>query len=124
MSRKAVIISAVVIVVAVVVLAAISFLLMSARIDGDACIYSDGKLLYRIDLDAVTEPYELVIECDGGSNTVRVEHGRICVIDADCPDKTCVNTGWLSDDIIPIICIPHRLEIRLEQSSGLDGVSQ
>lgn len=90
-----------------------------------ALVYSNGELIHRIDLSLVQEPYELQIpSADGGHNTLLVEKGRICVKSADCPDKTCVNSGWLSSQL-PIICIPHRLEIRLDASDGeIDGVSR
>ena len=90
-----------------------------------AQILQDGKLLYEIDLDRVDAPYELVIEAEnGGSNTVRVEKGRIRVADADCPDRVCVDFGYLSNGPAPIVCAPHRLMIRLTGESTVDGVAR
>ncbi len=88
-------------------------------------VFSDGKCIKRLDLSLVTEPYELQVKsADGGTNTLLIENGRICVKSADCPDKTCVNSGWLNGSL-PIICIPHRLEIRFEGSGdSMDGVSR
>ena len=80
-----------------------------------AKIYSDGVLVDTIDLDAVAMPYDLVVEGpDGGSNTIHVEHGRIAVTSADCPDQICVHQGYITDDLIPIVCLPHRLVIEIE----------
>ena len=78
-----------------------------------ARITLDGELYREIDLRAVTVPYEFTIETESGSNTVRVEHGRIAVISADCPDKICVQRGWAEDSLLPIVCLPHRLVITL-----------
>ena len=83
-----------------------------------AHIVQGGKILYKIDLSKVDDPYELSIGCDDGNNTIRVEKGRICVIDADCPDKICVKTGYISDSQIPIVCLPHKLSIMV---TGADG---
>lgn len=78
----------------------------------------DGKVIREIDLTTVTEPYEFTVEAENGSNTVRVEPGRIAVTEADCPDKVCVKTGYIENSAVPIVCLPHRLAITV---SGRDG---
>lgn len=85
-----------------------------------ANIYVDGACVRSVDLSEVQEPYEFTVETPHGSNTVRVEHGRIAVISADCADETCVHTGWIGDHAIPIVCLPHRLVIRIEQNAAYD----
>ncbi len=95
-----------------------------------ANIYQDGVCIYSIDLSAVTEGYEMTIEDENGVNVIRVEPGRICVLEADCPDQVCVQAGWLSDSASPIVCLPHRLVIRLEETAeaefepDIDSVSK
>lgn len=79
-----------------------------------AVIRLDGEVYQEIDLTAVTVPYELEIETELGHNTVRVEHGRIAVTAADCPDQICVRRGFAETAEIPIVCLPHRLTIQLE----------
>lgn len=90
-----------------------------------AVISRDGEVLYRIDLANACEEYTLTIpSADGGFNTVTVRSGSIAVTDADCPSRTCVNTGFISDSSKPIICIPHKLEIRIINGSDeIDGVA-
>ena len=85
-----------------------------------ANIYVDGVCIRSVDLSSVKEPYEFTVETASGSNTVRVEPGRIAVISADCADETCVHTGWIGDQVIPIVCLPHRLVIRIEQNAACD----
>lgn len=88
-------------------------------------IYQDGKQVDRIHLDTVTTPYEFTIETEaGGYNVISVEQGRICVKEASCPDHVCVETGWLSDGAIPIVCLPNRLVIQSERSDGVDIAAQ
>ena len=94
-----------------------AFLLLQTLSPGGstARLYSNGELIDTIDLDAVAVPYDLVVEGpDGGNNTVHVEHGRIAVTAADCPDQLCVHQGYIEDDLIPIVCLPHRLVIEIE----------
>lgn len=87
-----------------------------------ARITRDGVLLEEIDLNKVDQPYTLTFEDESGSNTISVEKGRIRVSAADCPDRVCVNQGWIADSTAPIICLPHRLMVEIEGGGGdLDG---
>ena len=79
-----------------------------------AVIYIDGSEYKRIDLSKTGKSYEFTIETEYGSNTVLVEPGAISVSSADCPDKICVHQGRVTQAGIPIICMPHRLVIRIE----------
>ncbi|MBO6052395.1 MAG: NusG domain II-containing protein [Clostridia bacterium] len=105
-----------------------SWILMHRSPGTVANLYQGGVCVRSIDLSRVTEPYEFTLTDASGENTVRVEPGRIRMISADCPDKICVNTGWISDSAAPIVCLPHRLVIRLEEgpaddARALDGVA-
>ena len=87
-----------------------------------ARITRDGVLLEEIDLNRVDAPYTLTFQDGSGSNTVLVEKGRVRVSAADCPDQICVHQGYISDDLIPSICLPHRLMIEIVGAGGdLDG---
>lgn len=87
-----------------------------------ARVTRDGVLLEEIDLNRVDAPYSLIFEDGGGTNTVLVEKGRVRVSEADCPDQICVRQGWISDSVIPIVCLPHRLMIEIVGAGGeLDG---
>ena len=103
--------------------AAAMLLLRGAHTGSVAEIVQDGKTLRRIDLAQVTEPYSFPVECADGVNTITVEPGRIRVSDADCPDKVCVAFGWLSEGSVPILCMPHRLMIRIVRAGGADAAS-
>lgn len=88
-----------------------------------AVIEQDGKIVERIDLTKVEKPYSFpMYDENGGENVVLVEPGRIRVESADCPDKVCVNQGFISDSTVPVVCLPHKLLIRIEgRDSGLDA---
>lgn len=118
-----------VIVIAAVLLlsvAASAFVLLYHGAGNMVSVTQDGKVIKRINLDTVTSPYEFVVTGENGSNTVRVEQGRICVTDASCPDHVCVNTGWISDGAIPIVCLPNKLVIQVDSAADaqLDGSVQ
>lgn len=86
-------------------------------------IYVDGSLYDRFDISDIQFSKELMIETQYGFNKVEIKNGMACVSEADCPDKTCVNTGWTDSSSNPVICMPHRLEVIIMDSAEIDGVS-
>lgn len=89
-----------------------------------AQIIQDGTVLQEIDLAAVSAGYTITVTDEkGGSNTISVEHGRIAITEADCPDQICVKHGWISLSGDPIVCLPHKLTVRIlseDSGSGFD----
>jgi len=83
-----------------------------------AQIKQDGKIIKTIDLDTVTQNQELKIPYGNDDyNTITIEPGRIKITDADCPDKLCVKTGWISQSGQTIVCLPHKLIIAIQGGS-------
>lgn len=80
------------------------------RTNPTAEIYLGGELLKSVPL---SEECEFTVDCAEGFNIVTVRGGAVRVTDADCPDKVCVRTGAISGGAVPIVCLPHRLEIRV-----------
>lgn len=93
-----------------------------------AVIKQENNIIQTIDLYEVSEPYEFeVADENGGHNKISVEQGRIAVIDADCPDKVCVNQGYIDNGAVPIVCLPHRLSITItsgnkEEPDAVSGI--
>lgn len=95
------------------------------RETGTAQIWLEGELLRTIDLTAVEESFTFTVTGEHGSNRIEVENGRICVIQADCPDQVCVRQGWIADSSTPIVCLPNGLVIEIiGKDAGLDAVLQ
>lgn len=95
--------------------AAITFL--GGRGAGEVAVITvDGQLYDRIDLSAVAVPYERTVHTENGWNTLRISHGSVQVVEADCPGQDCVRQGAISDGIIPIVCLPHKLVIEIEKT--------
>jgi len=75
-------------------------------------VRQNGVLLHSLPLDESTQ---LTIDGPGGgTNTIFVSNGRICVSHAACPDQVCVNQGWVDKPGTPIVCLPHGLVIELK----------
>lgn len=113
------------VVVAVTLLAVASLLFglgtKTAQTALEAQIYQNGRLIQVVKLDKVTAPTE--IRLDGAAaNTLLAEHGRICYEHSDCPDKTCVHTGWLSRPGQIAACLPNRTLVKIVGSSTDEDV--
>ena len=79
-----------------------------------AKIYRNGEIIREINLDTLTEPIEFEITDESGhKNAVRAEKGRIRITSADCPDKVCVNMGWIENGVVPIVCLPNKVTIEI-----------
>lgn len=90
-----------------------------------ALIYKDGELIKTVSLEDVSEAYEFEIRDGDSFNLIRVEEGRIRVVSASCPDKVCVNSGYISDGVMPIVCLPNKLVIEIEGAEGAaDGAAR
>lgn len=100
-----------------------SILVLNAPADDVVVIKRDDKILYTIDLKTA-EDKTFDITYGGEKNTVEIKGGKIRVKDADCPDKVCVKTGWLSSSAIPIVCLPHHLVIEFRGKSEIDAVAK
>ena len=87
-------------------------------------IVQDGKILYTFDLSTADDQI-INVEYEGRTNSVQIENGRIRVLEAECPDNTCVHMGWLESGTLPIVCLPNHLVIEFaEANSELDAVVQ
>lgn len=88
----------------------VTFLLMRcAEVpDPSAEIRVNGEIVRTVPL---SEDCEFTVTTPEGHNVIRVADGMVSVVEADCPDKVCVNTKPISGGLVPIICLPHHLEI-------------
>lgn len=85
-----------------------------------AVIEIDGAEYARFPLDA---DMKLEIPTDGGHvNTLVIENGKAYIASADCPEQLCVRQRPISLAGQTIVCLPHRLVLRIEGESGVDAV--
>lgn len=93
------------------------FLFKGKTIGTIANVYVDGECVYSVDLSIVTSAYTKEIKTENGANLLLIEPSRISISEADCPDKVCVKSGWISNSTAPIVCLPHRLVIKIEKEA-------
>lgn len=89
-----------------------------------AFIYQDGSLLQSIPLNQITETCRFTVNAvHGGCNIIEVSPDGIAIAEADCPDQICVRQGRITDSLLPITCLPHRLVIELRPSTPAASAS-
>ena len=95
-----------------------AMLLLGGAQTGYAEVYSDGKLIVRLDLSKDTE-YR--VDFGSGWNLLTVRSGKIAVTAASCTSQDCVRHPP-SDHGAPIVCLPNRLTIKFTDSSDYDAL--
>ncbi|MFL0194298.1 NusG domain II-containing protein [Clostridium sp. WILCCON 0269] len=116
-------------IIALLVISTAGVFIYKSYIEGSskiAVIKQNGTVIKTINLNSIKDNEEFIIKYDGNHfNKIRVEKGRISIIDADCPDKICVKTGWISNPGQNIVCLPHKLIISIEgKNSNYDDITR
>ncbi|MBQ9414552.1 MAG: NusG domain II-containing protein [Clostridia bacterium] len=59
---------------------------------------------------------------DGLTLVIEVQDGAVRVKEADCPDKLCVQTGWLKAAGQTAACLPAGITVTVEGERDVDAV--
>ena len=55
-------------------------------------------------------------------NTINIKDGKVSVTEANCHDELCVKSHKISRDGEMIVCLPHKLYVKIEDDSdGIDS---
>ncbi len=101
-----------------------NYYIRQEKLGNVAVLEIDGKVVKKFNLGADLNEYR--VETKDGYNVLAFQDGKVRVIDADCPDKICVKFGWVQHVGQTIVCLPHKVIIRIENESAnfeLDGVA-
>ena len=82
-------------------------------------VYKDNELYKKIPLG---EEAEFTIKDGEHINKVKVHDNGVEVIEANCPDKVCVKTGFITKPSQSIVCIPNKLNIKIVDSNSDDSI--
>lgn len=81
-------------------------------------VYQDGALQTELSLSQDTE---YVVE-GAYTNKIVVKDGKAAIAESDCPGTDCVHSGWIHEAGRSIVCLPNRVELRIEGASEVDFV--
>lgn len=89
-----------------------AFILWLTKEDGAMIsIIQDGTQTAQYSL---SDPQTIVIpDSNGGSNTLVIQDGCAKITEADCPDHLCVHQRAISANGETIVCLPHKLVIKV-----------
>ena len=100
------------------------FFFLPKQSDGQIAVVTvDGETVYQVDLSEVDAPYQKEIVTKYGKNILLIKKGSISVFDADCENKECIKMGEIVSSAYPIVCLPHRLVIKIQKEGDVDAVS-
>lgn len=89
------------------------FLLFS---DGkpEVVVQAGEKEVFRAPLG----PGEKTITVTGpvGKSIIEIRDGRAHMLWSDCPDKICMNMGWISRPGQVVVCMPNKVVISIEEA--------
>lgn len=76
-------------------------------------IVKDGEIIHSYKFD---DTYEKEIKLDflDEHNTVEIKDGKVTMTESNCHDKICVKTKPISQTGEMIVCLPHKLYVKIE----------
>lgn len=74
-------------------------------------VLRDGEMIAEYPL---SEDQTMTISDENGYNLLMISSSEASISDADCPDRLCVSQKAISRKGESIICLPHKLVIRIE----------
>ena len=103
-----------------IVLSLILFLFGKKVEKGKFAIIKIGRLEKKISL---LEEKKFEIKGKKGKILIEIRNEKIRVLESSCPQKICVNTGWINKKGQSIICIPNQVFVAVEGKREVDGVT-
>ncbi|MEW6087578.1 MAG: NusG domain II-containing protein [bacterium] len=95
---------------------------LSKNIEKFVVVEVDGKTEKNIKL-----PQNMIFDNHGKDGWLKIEiSGRkVRVLDSSCPNKLCVNSGWINKSGESIICLPNRVVIKIVgEEKEFDGITR
>lgn len=111
-----------IVIVFVVSLAIFTGILFGKNINSEeadvVAIYKEGEKIQELPLDKNRE----IIVSNIYTNRIVIEEGKVSITESDCPGEDCVHSGWISGSGRSIVCLPNRVEIRIEGETEVDFI--
>lgn len=82
----------------------------------EALIYRNNKLLEVHDL---SQDRVISISDKGIEMTIKIDGGRIRVLESNCPKHICVHIGWIAGSGQTIVCVPNKMLVEVKGKQSL-----
>ena len=98
-------------VIMLAILIGVVFWMKTGKEEGNVVvIYQEGNKVQEIPLSVNTE---VLIENDY-TNKLIVKDKKVSIVESDCPGRDCVHSGTINGKGRSLVCLPNRVEIRIE----------
>lgn len=106
-----------VIIVLLVIAGAIWIFSMPGDAGNTAEISVDGNI---VDVVSLSGENDGVYKIEGMNISYEIKDGEIAIISSDCPDKVCIDDGFISLGGQKIVCLPNKTVISIPRDSDDD----
>lgn len=73
-----------------------------------------GKIYKTIPLSDHKGEESIEVKTKDGINIIKIKDNKIGIIEADCPDKVCMNPEYIEKPGQSLVCLPHRVMIEIK----------
>lgn len=73
-------------------------------------VYFNNKLYQEC---SINDTKTISIKSGGVDNVISIHDKGVEMTHANCPDKVCVKTGFINKSGQSIVCIPHKINIKI-----------
>ena len=78
----------------------------------------DGKFYKKILLSEHRGEDKIDVKTEYGYNIIEIKDASIGIIDADCRDRICIKSGFISKPGQLSVCLPHKLMIEIKSNDN------
>ncbi|MEA4888693.1 MAG: NusG domain II-containing protein [Clostridiaceae bacterium] len=78
-----------------------------------AVVLQDGRTILELSAEELAGTGEKTLTVNDYHYTLIYDHGRIRFSQADCPDRICVQSGWISQEGQIVACVPGHLILKI-----------
>lgn len=111
--KRIIIISVIIMIILVASIISILYKNNQSSMPVTATIYQNGVVVKIIDLTTAEDGTIDITDKSGHINTISIQNHDICMLSAACPDKLCVKQGYASKTVVPIVCLPNKIVIKV-----------
>lgn len=79
-----------------------------------AVIEVNGELYQKISLGKKGPNLKIKVNGPLGETEVEVAEDKVRINSSPCPDKNCINQGWIEKPGQVLVCLPNRVVVKIE----------
>ncbi|MCR1951719.1 MULTISPECIES: NusG domain II-containing protein [unclassified Clostridium] len=73
-----------------------------------------GRIYKTIPLSEHKGEETIEVKTKDGINVIKIRDNKIGIIEADCPDKVCMNPEYIEKPGQSLVCLPHKVMVEIK----------